>query len=203
MSNEHAILFSVVIGTHNRADLLELALQTLSEQTLASDKFEVLVIDNCSTDTTREVTEHYMSGGNVRYVYEDKIGIGHARNRGMNEARGVYVVYTDDDCKLPSDWLSRAATIVETHQPDVFGGPFYPFYLSPKPDWFLDAYGGYTLGDEPRWLTVNERPLTGGNLFIEKNILKSVGGFNTNFGMVGKKIGYSQDTIVQFYLYKK
>ncbi|HRF99151.1 MAG TPA: glycosyltransferase family A protein, partial [Aggregatilineales bacterium] len=74
-----------------------MALQTLREQTLSREKFEVIIVDNVSTDDTKAVTESFYDMGNVSYVYEAKVGLSHARNTGIKVANGLYVVYTDDD----------------------------------------------------------------------------------------------------------
>jgi glycosyltransferase involved in cell wall biosynthesis len=196
------VLISVVICTHNRAALLAEALRTLCEQALDSNEYEVIVVDNDSTDHTRSVTEEFaLRFPNIRYCLETKIGLSHARNRGWQEARGEYVAYTDDDCKLPSQWLSVAKEIIEQKSFGLFGGPFFPFYDSPKPLWFKDSYRSLGFGDEARFLTKRE-DLIGNNLFIRRALLEKFGGFDASLGMNGKQIAYGEETELQMRMRK-
>lgn len=151
------MLISVILCTYNRADLLATALQTLCEQSLDKREYEVIVVDNNSADETRQVAEAFCRDyANVRYVFETRQGLSHARNRGWREARGEYVAYTDDDCKLPSQWLAVAKQVIEEISPGVLGGPYFAFYNTPKPRWFKDSYGSRDLGDQARALTTSE-----------------------------------------------
>ena len=192
-----SILISVIICTHNRAELINTALQSLCEQSLAFNEYEVIVVDNNSTDHTRSVVEKFASKyTNIRYCLETKIGLSNARNRGWREAQGEYVAYTDDDCKLPSQWLSVAKEIIEQRSYVLFGGPFFPFYDSPKPFWFRDSYRSRGFGDDARFLTQRE-DLIGNNIFIRRSLLEKLGGFNTYLGMSGKQIAYGEETELQ------
>jgi glycosyltransferase involved in cell wall biosynthesis len=191
-----SIEISTVICTYNRADLLAGALESLCQQTLHSDLYEILVVDNASTDNTTGVVHscqekypnHY-----IRSFSEIKQGLSHARNRGWQEACGEYVAYIDDDCKVPSQWLMVAMDIIRCVSPAMLGGPYYAFYKSPKPIWFKDEYGSHVIIGEAGELPLDEY-LSGGNLFIRKDLLKSVGGFNSFLGMAGGSIAYGEET---------
>jgi glycosyltransferase involved in cell wall biosynthesis len=190
-------LISVVLCTYNRADLLAAALQTLCEQSLDRGEYEVIVVDNNSTDDTRSVAEGFCrSRANVRYVLETRQGLSHARNRGWQEARGEYVAYTDDDCKLPPQWLAVARQIIAKKSPEIFGGPYFAFYNTAKPPWFKDSYGSCELGGEARALNADEF-LAGGNIFFRRELLETLGGFDTSLGMAGAKIAYGEETALQ------
>ncbi len=76
-----------------------------------------------------------------------------------------FIGYMDDDGKAPPEWLSVAAGVVRQQDPDLFGGPIYPFYESPKPGWFKDDYGTFTVLGESRFLTSADEYLSGSNLF--------------------------------------
>ncbi len=187
-------LISVVVCTYNRADDLAVALRTLCAQAVDPALYEILVVDNNSTDQTRAVTAEWARRcPHVRYVRETQQGLSHARNRGWRAAQGTYVAYTDDDCKLPPQWLRVAAEIISERAPAVFGGPYFPFHNTPVPRWFKTAYGmaihmPYTGNLEP------ERYISGGNIFFRRAVLERVGGFNPVFGMSGKQIAYGEET---------
>jgi len=84
---------SVIIPTYNRADLLKEAIDSVLEQTWR--EFEVIVVDDGSTDATGDAVRPY--GGRVRYVYKENGGPSSARNVGIREAKGTYVAFLDSD----------------------------------------------------------------------------------------------------------
>ena len=88
---------SVVICTHNRAGYLTKALQSLSAQSLNPDSYEVIVVDNGSTDNTREVYENIIGKTNWIYVHDPVVGLSHARNTGWGDAKGKFIAFMDDD----------------------------------------------------------------------------------------------------------
>ncbi len=112
--------FSVIICTHNHADLLKPVLADVCQQNIDDSEFEVIVIDSHSTDETRFVTEPFCQYyPNVRYFFEASLS--HAHQRGWYEARGQYVVYIDDECQVPTQLLTVANEIIEQYSPTLFG----------------------------------------------------------------------------------
>ena len=191
-----SLFISVVVCTYNRSDLLVGALQTLCEQTLDKSYYEVIVVDNKSKDNTRDIAERFSrSYPNVRYCLESKQGLSHARNRGWREAKGEYVAYIDDDCKVPEQWLTVAKDIIERFSPGVFGGPAYAFYNAPKPYWFKDSYGAHEPFKDARILKNKECiEIFGMNMCFCRTLLETLGGFDVKLGMCGKKIAYCEET---------
>src|ERR1044071_3533622 len=100
---------SVIVCTHNRADLLPRVMNQLLAQDYPPAAFEIIVVDNCSTDHTPQVIERLVTkpGVPVRYIAECCPGITFARNRGAEVARYPYLAYIDDDCSVEPDWLSQ------------------------------------------------------------------------------------------------
>lgn len=92
---------TILVCTHNRADLLRGALESLELQSLPRDRFEVLVVDNASTDGTPGVVAECAARGRVdlRSVREEELGLDAARNRGIREAAGTFVAFLDDDAR--------------------------------------------------------------------------------------------------------
>ena len=199
-------MISVLVCTYNRADLLRELLQTLCEQTLAPTDYEVLVVDNGSTDATAAVTAAFTQRyAQVRYCSEARMGLSHARNRGWQEAKGAYVAYIDDDCKAPPDWLAVAQEIIQTITPVEFGGPHAPFYNTTKPPWWRAEYdsrhaGGYD--GSAGYLEPNQ-DLIGNNLFFQRAIFTQIGGFDPNLGVTGKTLRYGEETEIHFRLCRR
>lgn len=128
--------FSVVIATKDRVAFLERALASLEAQ-IGAPSFEVIVVDNGSSDATRETTQEYArSFSAVRYVAAPQPNRGHARNRGVEVAQGRYVLFCDDDVQLPQRWISAHAAAHQGCCERVVNGPIVnvPSYADrPKP----------------------------------------------------------------------
>lgn len=197
MPHNEEPLVSVVLCTYNRRQLMAAALRSVCEQTLPSSQYEVIVVDNNSTDGTQQhIVAVSLQHEHVRYCFEARQGLSHGRNTGFHAARGSYVAYIDDDCTVPKEWLSIAQDVIARVAPALFGGPYRPFYNSPKPDWYRDHYGSYDCGPTARPLTCDEY-LTGTNLFVKRLLLQQVDGFRTDIGMTGKKLAYGEEVAMQ------
>ncbi len=190
-------MISVIICTYNRAALLADALQSVCEQRLDQARYEVIVVDNNSTDHTPAVVDafaqHYPQ---IRYCREPQQGISSARNRGWREAKGEYVAYIDDDCKAPPEWLQVAQTIIQQQKPLEFGGPALAYCNTTKPVWWRDTYDAYYSldRDRPVGYLPAEREIYGCNLFLQRAILTQMGGFNPALGVNGDKLAYGEET---------
>jgi len=190
---------SVVICTYNRAALLAGVLKTLCDQTLDRSCYEVIVVDNNSSDSTRAITEEFCRRyENLRYCLESRQGSSYARNLGVQVAQGEYVAFCDDDCEVPNNWLAIASEIIEEVSPAVFGAGFFALYHTPKPRWYKDSYGSHSLGETARVL--KEETVSGGNSFYRRSLLLSLGGFDTTMGPVGNKLGFGEDIAPQLLL---
>ena len=189
-------MISVVICTYNRANLLTDVLQTVCEQTLEHSEYEVIVVDNNSTDDTATVSYSFAARyPNVGYCFEPQQGLSHARNRGWQEAKGAYVAYIDDDCKAPPEWLAVAKEVIESVSPSIFGGPSLAFYNTPKPHWFQDSYESYVQKQESAPLKADQY-LSGGNIFFHKPLLRQIGGFDPSLGMSGEQLAYGEESAI-------
>lgn len=186
-------ILTIAICSYNRADFLRLALQSLCKQTAKSSDFEILIIDNNSTDNTKNVSQEFETQlSNLRYISETRQGLSFARNRSYIEANGDYIGYLDDDAQANENWVDQALSIIDMHSPDVFGGPIYPYYLSPKPDWFKDEFEIRIHCKESGFIK-DKGSISGSNMFFRKDVLHELGGFNPNFGMVGNKLQYGEE----------
>ena len=173
-----ALTISVIVCAYNEAAYLRPCLQSLLRQFRAPD--EILVVNNASTDATREVAAAVMG---VTVVDEPRKGLVQARETGRLVARGELLVYLDADCRAPETWLERVeARFVQTPALVAISGP-YRFY-----DWH---WWGRLL---VRAYDVTVAPLTqafvyhllgagtlfyGGNFAVRRNALEAIGGFDT------------------------
>jgi glucosyl-dolichyl phosphate glucuronosyltransferase len=191
-------LLSVIICTYNRAWLLRKSLLSLSSQTLAPALYEVVVIDNNSTDETSEVVKECQeshSGLNLRCVKETQQGLSFARNRGYQEARGKIVAYLDDDAIANQKWCE--ATLAAFEQPSVLaaGGPIVPWYEAQPPAWFDNSFETRSWGKSSKFLDNNlaKFGFSGGCMAFPKTILEQYAGFDTNLGMKGNTMGFAEE----------
>lgn len=189
-------LISVVVCTYNRARLLRSCLQSLTEQTLDRKQYEVLIIDNNSTDATLQVANEYAANNpHFRVVAEPEQGLSHARNRGWKEAVGKYIAYIDDDARAHADWLMHMFEFAGRKPAvEAFGGPFEAFFDEAPPQWFPPEYGCWSLGDQERPIKEGEEFINGTNMVFHRSILESLGGFNASLGMNGDRVSYGEET---------
>ncbi len=109
---------SVIIRTYNRAHLLKRALHSLARQTLSTEQFEVIVVDDGSKDSTKGVCEAMRRKlPNLRYVSSGtNNGLGSATNLGIKSARGDNILFIDDDCIAKEDWVERLSASLNREQ---------------------------------------------------------------------------------------
>jgi glycosyltransferase involved in cell wall biosynthesis len=134
--------YSIVIATYNRADELRETLASLAG--LRTDgPWEVIVVDNNSSDDTRQVVDEMTARfpAPLRYVFEREQGRSPALNAGLRAAAGQIIATTDDDVRVPPDWLTLAAEGLARQQCDYVGGRVLPIWRGPRPAWLSD-HGG-------------------------------------------------------------
>jgi len=132
---------TVIICTRNRASQLASVLDSACKLVVPPGlAWEFVVVDNGSTDGTADVVAGYADRLPIRCVREDMAGLSNARNRGVDEAKGDYICWTDDDVVIDPEWLSAYAAAFKRHpEAAVFGGRIIPFLEKPTPDWFEQA----------------------------------------------------------------
>jgi glucosyl-dolichyl phosphate glucuronosyltransferase len=197
-------MISIIICTHNRSELLGHCLESFMAQTVGHEVFELVVVDNNSTDGTKSVVNSMqLKLPKLRYVKEERIGLSHARNKGYHEAVHEWVGYVDDDAKAYPNLVERALYIIDNFKFDCFGGRFFPWYLTPKPKWLSEDFGLFPLLRQDVGPLPANKDVAGGVIFFRKEALEAVGGFPINLGMSGNKIGYGEENWVQNEMRKK
>ncbi|HNW08960.1 MAG TPA: glycosyltransferase family A protein [bacterium] len=162
-------MLSVIIPTYNRVRHLPLALASLARQTITKDSFEVLVIDDGSSDNTAETVKNY-SELKVKYFHQNHLGVSAARNFGIEKATGDILVFFDDDAVADKNWLEEIEKIMR--QEDIITGQVKPLrenlwkYFAPH----------YYQGEIPLESTV----LLEGNCALKRAVFEKIGGFDSN-----------------------
>jgi len=134
-STEEALLFSIVIPVYNIENHLVECLDSLSNQHLNKNSFEVLVIDDCSTDQTKTIAQSYQKLAQY-YVHSTDVngGPGAARNVGIDHAKGEYILFLDGDDLLTSQALKILSDYVIPQEIDVltFNWAYYANFIKDK-----------------------------------------------------------------------
>lgn len=200
---------SVVMSTYNRAEMLPAALDALLAQS-PSVSYEIIVVDNNSTDDTPGVVRRYVQRdpGRVRYVFEAAQGLSHGRNAGVRAAQGRILAFTDDDVEVAPDWVDQVWRAFQQY-PDAayIGGRVLPRWQAPPPRWLTDAhwsplalqdYGDHPVRVGPAWPIC----LVGANLAFRREVFDRVGLFTPDFGRIKDGIGSTEDHDMQLRLWQ-
>jgi glucosyl-dolichyl phosphate glucuronosyltransferase len=184
---------STIVCTYNRAASLQKTLQSLAgAEVPAGCSWELIVVDNNSTDGTRTVIESFLEEGSLplRCVLEETPGLSHARNRGIAAATGEIISFTDDDVLVDTGWLMHIAEAFAGFEAAAVGGRILPLWETPPPDWLDPSLYAYLAvadyGDRPLYL---ESPkVWGANLSFRADVLTRYGQFDTELGRAPGKL---------------
>jgi glycosyltransferase involved in cell wall biosynthesis len=192
---------SVVICTYNRAALLPAAIDdVLAQDHPDTPPFELIVVDNNSPDGTPAIVARAVARDpRVRYLFEARQGLSHARNAGIAAARAPVVAFTDDDVRVGREWLAAIARAFRD-QPgvSVVGGKVLPVWPAPPPGWVTAArWGPLALVDYgERVIRVdgdNPLCLIGANLAVAASAFDRIGPFDATVQRVRDIVGSSED----------
>jgi glycosyltransferase involved in cell wall biosynthesis len=197
------LVVTFIICSYNRAEYLDDTLQSLHEHAPSEGpNYELLVVDNNSTDQTSEVTQKYQtsSGKNdnaVCYIKETTQGLSHARNRGIEEANAPNVVFLDDDIQATPSLIPAWCSFFVDH-PDAVaaGGKNHIQFDAPRPRWMsyflLPLLAYHDLGNTMKTYPINKYPF-GCNMGFKKSIFDRVGDFNIELGRKGKSLNAGEE----------
>jgi len=178
---------SVIICTYNRDKFIGESLNCLAKQTLPAENFEIIVVDNRSTDNTAAIAKKFIADHQelrARYVMEPNKGLSFARNRGIAEARASIITYIDDDAEVSPNFLESIIDFMRANNNVVgVGGKVIPKYSeSEEPRWISKYLNGFVgrmdFGDQPKQFDSKMKYPTGCNMTYTKEILQKAGGFN-------------------------
>ena len=154
--------------------------------------WEVIVVDNNSSDNTRKVVEDFVRSSelNIRYVFEGKQGHSHARNTGVKEAKGEIIAFTDDDVIVEKSWIHNIDRIFKEDYVGCIGGKILPIWEKPCPKWLTkDLYGYLALldyGENPFYIDSPE--IWGANFAVKSSLFQKYGYFDTTLGRLPTKL---------------
>jgi glucosyl-dolichyl phosphate glucuronosyltransferase len=182
---------AVVVPTCNRASQLTPLLDRLLEQECTGFEWEIVIVDNNSTDRTRDVVRAAICrdmSGRLRYAFEPRQGPSYARNTGVELTTAPIVIFLDDDGIPGRTWLQAFKEAFDSHpEADCIGGRVKPEWAAPPPEWFTnhEHAGPVALQDRPHAAYVNASQasacLLTANLGFRRSVFDVVGGFSPHY----------------------
>ena len=190
---------SVLIGTFNRCSLLAATLDSLAAMRVHPGlRWEVIVVDNNSTDGTRSSVEIRTPAfpAPLRYIFEPRQGKSHAVNTGLAASLGAVVAFTDDDVHVDAGWLEAAVRPLMA-RPDIHytGGPVFPIWEAPPPAWLVADSGVQRgplalldYGPDAFVFEDRHRIPVGVNMAVRRSAIDRVGGFHAGLDRRGASL---------------
>jgi glycosyltransferase involved in cell wall biosynthesis len=186
---------SIIICTYNRDAYIKESITKVLEQDLDKTHFELIVINNNSTDRTDEICQLLLKqfkNTAFHYFIEKNQGLSFARNRGIKEAKGEILVFIDDDAMVEKDFIGNLLTFYRLH-PEVSatGGRIHPLYEAQKPNWLssflMPLISVIDLGNRAKPFRFKRYPI-GANMAFRKIVIENVGNFNILLGRSGDNL---------------
>jgi len=187
------MILSIIICSYNRASYISDALTSLYNQSSELDNFEVIIVDNNSTDNTKEVYVIWRQtnmNGQFTFISETKQGASFARNTGATIAKGEWVCFMDDDAVATPNYVENILKHIH-NKPDAvgFGGRIIPKYIPSEPKWMSyyvsSLVGNFDYAPIACAFENGKYPLES-NMIVKKSVYDQIGGFNVNLpGVVG------------------
>lgn len=198
------IQLSVIIPTRNRSSLLNLTLTSITKQSLPKDSFEVIVVDNGSTDDTKAIVDSFKNKlPHLIYHYDDRPGLHVGRHDGYKLSNSDILVYADDDIEAFPTWLETIYEEFQDKSTVLVGGKNLPKFENKPPFWILEMW--YRLINEGHCLyelslidfgevrkEISPFYVFGCNYAIRKSVVHDAGGFHPD-GVPIEMIRYRGD----------
>lgn len=197
-------MISVVICTFNRAASLRRTLNSFVElRPPVHSDWELLVVDNNSSDHTKEAVSSFEFRLPLRYVFEAEQGLSAARNRALKEFTGDLLLFTDDDVVVDPNWLvAFDAAAKRFPLAGYFGGRVLPFWSDRKPSWLKDEslalISGllvrFDLGDQTCEFAIGDPTPFGASFALRRSVIDTFGAFRKDLGVVGSVPGRGEES---------
>lgn len=184
---------SAIICTYNREKYIRQALESLKKQDIPHSNFEIVVVNNNSTDRSADIILEFIDenpGMMITFVNEENQGLSWARNRGIHESKSPLMTFLDDDAIATPDFLRKCMEKFEAHpELTAIGGKIIPEFVDGRPKWYTKYYWGVTgqfdPGDEQGRILYWGKFPCGSNMTFRREFFETYGIFNPNLGRKG------------------
>lgn len=177
---------SVIIPTYNTAKYINFAIESVLNQTYTD--YEIIVVDDGSTDNTKEVLKRYW--GKIRYFYQQNQGVSYARNLAINHAKGRYIALLDSDDEWLPDRLSEGVSILDNRK--EVGLVHSDYTVITEDGNILQQYNinnkknlKYVSGDISKYILFRKAHINCLTVIFRKSCIESVGNFDINLSKLG------------------
>lgn len=186
-------MISIIVCTYNRDKYIYDALESIANNDFPHNEYEIVLVNNNSTDSTEEKSKQFATkfpDVNFRYCTESKQGLSYARNKGITESKGDFIVFLDDDVVVKPDYLKNLKTNLD-NTPDLmaFGGKIMPRFEAGHPPkwlnrWMYSLISATNCPDKAQKYGKRKYPI-GANMGFKRQCLEKSGYFNTELGRTG------------------
>lgn len=189
---------SIILPTYNRVASLRDAIAALLRQTAPAGSYEIVVVDNNSSDGTSEAVAE-IGDPRLRVIREPRQGLSYARNTGLEAARAPIVAFTDDDVEAAPGWVDTIVSALDANPGmDGVGGRVLPAWARQRPSWLTRAHWApLALQDhgDGRRIFDQSRPtgLIGANVAFRRDVFERIGSFSVDVQRVKDSIGSTED----------
>lgn len=182
-------MLSVIIPTRNRANYLSSCLESLTCQTIPTSDFEVIVVNNASSDNSKHVAESYQNRLKLKVIDTCIPGLHFGRHAGMKEANSDILVFCDDDIIANPHWLESIQSAFKAPNVALVGGNNYPLFETKPPEWLLRLWGRSAgtwqclphlsiLDTKESEFNIDPGYIWGCNFSVRRDALEAAGGFH-------------------------
>jgi GT2 family glycosyltransferase len=189
---------SIIVCSYNRADSLSDTLAALKAQVTRELSWEIIIVDNNSSDHTKLIVESAKAGDiPITYAFEPQQGLSFARNKGIAMAHGDIILFTDDDVCPAQDWLQTIINGMNDTNCAACGGYIEPIWQSQPPHWLTEKFHGFLAikMDEtgPKAITQVDATPYGANMAFRREIFSKYGEFDVGRGRKGGNLASGED----------
>ena len=190
LSKQKSFPVSIIICTHNGEKTLVSCLESLNKLIYPSDKLEILIVNNASTDKTKKISQDFIKKSKFksRYILESELGLSTARNRGVKEAKNEIIAFIDDDAEADRNWIKNINICFQDKNVRAVGGRVKPKFEIKPPKWLPSKYL-FALTILDLGLKIKEVPyICGTNMAFRKKVFSQTGFFRTDLGRKGSNL---------------
>lgn len=204
-------MISIIICTYNREKYIYQCLSKIAKNITQYD-WEIILVNNNSTDNTQNECFRFVkdySPKHYHYFIETQQGLSYARNKGINEAHGDWLVFLDDDSMVENNYIETLGNFLAQYpEAYAFGGQITPFFEEKAPKWLSKWSMGFVsainMGTNVRLFSQGKYPI-GANMGISRKAINQIGNFNTNLGRTKELLlgGEEKDIFMRIHNLKK
>ncbi|MGQ8337279.1 glycosyltransferase [Sunxiuqinia sp. A32] len=201
-------MISAIISTYNRERFLNGLFESILNQSISKDDYEIVIVNNNSTDRTEQICWQFMADHpdvKCSYFVETKQGLSYGRNRGIEESNGDLVTFLDDDAIIAPDFFEKTNHFFDAYPTvNAMGGRILLRYMEEKPAWYnpfiAPILGYFNPGDKQKVFSNNY--FRGSNMSFRKVVFEKHGGFDVRLGRKAASL-YGNEEKELFYRFKE